>query len=120
MLRALTLSLGLLVATPALACGGGKCPDEACNKAAAKVESPDVEAAEGTRITFDVDGMKCGACSSKISAALLEADGVTAATVDHDAGTALVVFDESKTNSEALLKIITGLNYQAAVKPVES
>ncbi|MCB9741475.1 MAG: HAMP domain-containing histidine kinase [Alphaproteobacteria bacterium] len=26
MLRALTLSLGLLVATPALACGGGKCP----------------------------------------------------------------------------------------------
>ncbi len=45
MLRALTLSLGLLVATPALACGGGKCPEDACNKAAAKVESPDVEAA---------------------------------------------------------------------------
>ncbi|MCB9741476.1 MAG: heavy-metal-associated domain-containing protein [Alphaproteobacteria bacterium] len=27
-------------------------------------------------------GMKCGACSSKISAALLQTDGVTAATVD--------------------------------------
>ncbi|MCB9741585.1 MAG: heavy-metal-associated domain-containing protein [Alphaproteobacteria bacterium] len=120
MLRALSLTLGLLVASPAFACGGGKCPDDACGKAAAKVESPDIHQAEGTQVTFQVEGMKCGACSSKISAALLETEGVKAATVDHEAGVAQVVFDDAKTNSEALLKVITGLNYKAEVKPVES
>lgn len=119
MLRALTVSLGLLISAPAFACAGGNCSDD-CGKAAAKVESPDLSEAAGTKVAISVDGMKCGACSSKITAALLETDGVTAATVNHETGVADVAFDPEKTDADALVKVITGLNYTAKVKPAES
>lgn len=46
------------------------------------VDAPVVELA--------VDGMTCGGCARKLTNALLATDGVTAATVDHDAGRAQV------------------------------
>ncbi|MCB9766403.1 MAG: heavy-metal-associated domain-containing protein [Alphaproteobacteria bacterium] len=117
MLRTAIVSLGLLVTTPALACAGGKCPDDCGNKTAAAETAPAPTPAEveGTRVSLDVAGMKCGACSGKITAALLETDGVKAATVDHTTGKAEIVFDESKTNTDALVKVVTDLNYQASV-----
>ena len=40
--------------------------------------------------TFGVTGMACEHCADTVESALESVDGVTGATVDHDAGTATV------------------------------
>ncbi len=100
------LGLSLMTSTPVLAC---PMQDAAVYQEAATK----VRAAEGTQVAFNVEGMTCGDCSSKLSKALIEVDGVTAAAVDYQTGEALVAFDNKKTDAKALLKIIEKNGYAA-------
>ena len=50
--------------------------------------------------------MTCGGCSSKVIAALQGVDGVHAAAVDYQAGTATVAFDPAKVDEAKLLEAI--------------
>jgi Cu+-exporting ATPase len=68
-----------------------------------------------TTVTFAVSGMKCSACSAKITKALQEVEGVTAADADAQAGTAQVVLAPDSTITDALVAVITELGYKATV-----
>ena len=72
-----------------------------------------VEAAEGTKVSFKVDGMTCGDCSSKVTSALEAIDGVYAAAVDYQKGTAMIAFDAEKVDADALKKAIVETGYKA-------
>ena len=120
--------LSLLLATmtlapPALACEEGKpCTSEHCTMRDAGEEAADkaeVEAAQAeetaTTLKLTVAGMKCGACSKKVTTALEGVEGVTAAAVDHVNGTAEVVFETGATSADALVAVVADLGYEVAV-----
>jgi len=118
MTRSLFLVLGLLVATPALACGGGSCDKSHCKmKSAEEVSSAlaEVDAAKGDKLTLTVQGMKCGACSDKVTAALKAVDGVHAAAVSHADGQARVAYDAGKVEVAKLVAAIEALGFRAEV-----
>ncbi len=100
------LGLSLMTATPVLAC-----PMQ--DAAAYQEAATKVRASAGTQVAFSVEGMSCGDCSSKLTKALKEVDGVTAAAVDYQTGEALVAFDSAKVDAAALLKIIEKSGYAA-------
>ncbi len=103
----LTALLGLsLLSQPVHAC---KMMDAAAYQEAAA----EVKATEGTQIAFSVEGLTCGDCSTKVTKALTEVEGVLAAAVDYQSGEALIAFDSSKTSAEALLKVIEKTGYAA-------
>lgn len=104
---ALTLIAGSLgLSSPAFACPGA---DAAAYKAAAER----VKAAEGSKASFAVNGMHCGDCSDKVTAALKGVDGVTAAAVDYQTGRTEVAYDAKKVSPDALLKAIESTGYKA-------
>ena len=63
------------------------------------------------KITLPVEGMSCGKCSAKVTAALSEADGVIAVTVSHIEKRADIEFDVGKVNREALIRVIEETGY---------
>lgn len=61
--------------------------------------------------TIQLEELVCPMCAQKIETALQKVDGVTNASVLYNASKAKVEFDETKTNVDALTKVITGLGY---------
>lgn len=102
-----TLLLALNLSSDAQACA----MQDAQAAADAKAK---VEAAEGTKAAFKVDGMTCGSCSEKVTAALRGIEGVHAAAVDYQTGTAHVAYDPAKTDSEKLLAAINGTGFSGS------
>jgi len=80
---------------------------------AAAEQKAKVEALDGTKVTLKVDGMTCGSCSEKVTAALTAIDGVTAAAVDYQKGTALVAYEPGKVQPEAIAAAIVELGFKA-------
>ena len=109
MQKILFVALSLGLTNLALACGGKPC--DGCDKAHAEATETavDVSKADGTQLALAVTGMHCGKCSSKITVALTNVDGVNAASVDHEKGTAQIAYDAKKTNPEALIKAIAAV-----------
>jgi len=66
---------------------------------------------ESIRVSFTVEGMTCGSCSSAITETLNGVEGVTNATADHVAGTASAVIDGPGVTAEQLAAEIEGLGY---------
>lgn len=66
---------------------------------------------KGETITLPVEGMRCGNCSSKVTKALSEAEGVIEACADHEKKNAVISFYPYRTNRGKLVKIIEGLGY---------
>ncbi len=64
------------------------------------------------KVEFPVIGMSCGGCAKKVKRHLEEVDGVVNADVDHNTSAAIVEFDPSKTNIDALKAVVTGLEYK--------
>lgn len=113
MFKSLVLT-GLLVTTNvAFACGGKACGH--CDEASSHASVEDISKAAGTHVALSVTGMKCGACSKKITAALKAIEGVNAVSVDHETGKAEVAFDEAKTNTDAMIAAIQKLSFEASV-----
>ena len=71
-------------------------------------------AAEKT-ITFKVDGMYCSACPAIVKKALINVDGVKNATVSYGKKTAVVTFEDTKTDTTSLIQATTKAGYQASV-----
>jgi copper chaperone CopZ len=112
------LVFALLAAAPAaLACGGARC-DGCARPPATETAAVDVDAAAGTKVTLAITGMHCGACASKIVAALNGTAGVNAARVDHATGQARIAFDAATVDVNALIAAIaTAGAYTATVAP---
>ncbi|MEQ1564317.1 MAG: heavy-metal-associated domain-containing protein [Myxococcota bacterium] len=110
MFRVLTVAVGLAFATPALACGGKPCAE--CDHAATgAVDFTKVDQAAGTKLSLGIDGMKCGNCSSKVTAAISAVPGVIAVVVSHETGEARVAYDAAKTTPDALKKAVTDTGF---------
>ena len=62
------------------------------------------------KITLQVKGMHCKSCSILIEDAL--EDLVVKSKVDNNKGTAIIEFDENKTNEEAIKKAIKAEGYK--------
>lgn len=110
MLRSLFIVAGLFVAAPALAC---PMADAAAFAKAAEA----VQQAAGTKVSIAVQGMHCGDCSAKVTAALQGIDGVEAVAVDYQSGAAEVAYDPAKVSPDELVKAIVDTGYQAELKP---
>lgn len=64
--------------------------------------------------TIDVKGMTCGHCEKAVKDALESLAGVSAVTVDLDAGNVDVTFEEAKTNVATLKEAIEDQGYEVA------
>lgn len=115
MTRFLVLA-GLFVSAPVWACpnatncDASHCKMKSAEETAAATDA--VESADGTAVTMSVTGMKCGACSDKVTAALKALEGVNEAAVDHVNGTATVKVDAEKVTNDQLLAAVTALGYE--------
>ena len=58
--------------------------------------------------TIQMEELVCPMCAQKIETALQKAPGVVSASVLYNASKAKVEFDETKTNVDELVKVITG------------
>ena len=119
MIRTLTVFAATSFLSVALACGGEKtadgksgCPMAAAQQAQASQKA--VQDADGTKVALAVTGLTCGGCASGVQAALLKVEGVKAAFVSFESGTAEIAFDSGNTNPDALVNAIAAAgNYSA-------
>ena len=72
---------------------------------------------QDTTMSMTVEGMSCGGCARKLTRALLETEGVTAAEVDHE--TKLAVVHGAATTS-ALRDAVAGVGYTIVDGPQAS
>jgi Cu2+-exporting ATPase len=63
---------------------------------------------------FVLSGLHCGACAGIIEGALLQVDGVLAATVSSDASVAEVTWDPARTRPSTMVAAIQRAGYDAA------
>lgn len=61
-------------------------------------------------VSLKIDGMSCGHCIMRVKKAIDSISGVSSSDVT--VGSARVVFDESKTRSEDILKAVQNAGYQ--------
>lgn len=71
-------------------------------------------------ITLSVPGMTCSTCPITVRKALTKVPGVTSVAVSYEKLEAVVTFDDSKTNIEALIKATTDAGYPSTVKAVKT
>lgn len=70
---------------------------------------------ETERVILSIEGMGCGGCAVKIEGRLKQAVGVGAATVSFDQAAATVDYDPALTDHAALVALLAGGGYNAAV-----
>src|SRR5690606_12997340 len=68
------------------------------------------------QVEFDVFGMTCAACSTRIEKVLNKQDGVTRATVNLATESATVEFNPAVISEQELIQRIRKLGYDAKVK----
>ena len=69
----------------------------------------------GSKITINIQGMTCAACSAKIDKALNEMEGVEQASVNLTTEKATVSFDRNKVRVSQLTQLIDSLGYSASL-----
>lgn len=67
------------------------------------------------RIELTIEGMHCASCSVIISRALTKSQGVKFANVNYAAAKALIDFDETITNENALVNVVKSKGYSANI-----
>lgn len=67
--------------------------------------------AEEQQVTLSVPSMNCITCPITVQKALKKVDGVISAEVSYKTMQAIVVFDDSATNTEALIAATTNAGY---------
>ncbi|MBO5359309.1 MAG: heavy metal translocating P-type ATPase [Clostridia bacterium] len=66
-------------------------------------------------LRFKVEGMSCAACSAAVERAVSKIDGVESAQVNLLAKLLTAEFDESKTDSEAIINAVTKAGFKASL-----
>jgi mercuric ion binding protein len=67
-------------------------------------------------VTLAVPGMTCEACPITVKHALSKVAGVSKIDVSFEKREALVTFDDTKTNAQALIKATADAGYPSSVK----
>jgi mercuric ion binding protein len=68
-------------------------------------------------VTLKVEHMTCVTCGPIVQGTLEKAQGVKVVQVSAEAGTAVVMFDDARTNIPALIAAITDAGYPSQVAP---
>ena len=63
------------------------------------------------RIVLPIEGMSCASCAATVQAALGDAAGVSAATVNYATGKGAVDYDDAQTNVAELIKTVRAAGY---------
>lgn len=63
-------------------------------------------------VKFKITGITCAGCSNTIYSALKEVDGVLEHSVEYPGDIAIIEFDNTKTNIEALKKVVEKKGYK--------
>jgi len=87
-----------------------------CFIAVALLALANVAFAAPKTVTLSVPGMNCPVCPITVKKALTKVDGVTKAEVNLDKRHAVVTYDDTKANVEALTKATTNAGYPSTVK----
>lgn len=69
---------------------------------------------ENNEVRFNIEGMSCAACSSRIEKVVFSMPGVEKAEVNLPAGSALVVFDTGQISQRQIREKINSLGFKAA------
>jgi len=77
--------------------------------------SPTAFAGEKT-VTLSVQNMYCSACPITVKSSLEAVPGVAKAVVSYENKTAVVTFDDARTNVPALISATTDAGYPSALK----
>jgi mercuric ion binding protein len=75
-----------------------------------------VALAKTQKVALNIPTMDCATCPLTIKAALVKVAGVSSAKVSYEKREAVVVFDDAKTNVDALKKATADAGYPAMVK----
>ena len=67
-------------------------------------------------VTLSVPDMSCSTCPIQVKQALSKVPGVSAARASLAKKEAVVTYDESKTNAEALMKATADIGFPSTVK----
>ncbi len=67
-------------------------------------------------VTLDVPGMTCAVCPITVKKALMKVSGVTDAKVNYESKAAIVEYDDTATNPEALMKATANAGYPSTVR----
>ncbi len=71
--------------------------------------------AEDNKVNLKIDGMRCAySCAGKVSEIVQNMKGVEECNVDFASGTAEVVYDNKKINSEKIVKFLNKKTYYKA------
>ena len=90
----------------------GKGADHACDHPKSGVVSTSGDAAaKGEQVVIPVDGMHCGNCAERVTAALAKVKGVRFVETSLDAKQAKVVYDGKKAKQAALAAAIRDAGY---------
>lgn len=67
-------------------------------------------------VNLSVPGMTCAACPFTVKQALKKVPGVSKADVSYEKKLAVVSFDDTKTNVQALIKATADAGYPSTIK----
>ena len=66
-------------------------------------------------VTFNIDGMTCGGCVKAAAGHAVDVEGVEKAEVSLENKNAVITFDESKTDADALIDAVEDGGYDVAL-----
>lgn len=66
-------------------------------------------------VTLNIDGMTCGGCVKSVTRLLEGVEGVEKAEVSLENKNAVITFDESKTDADALIDTVEDGGYDVAL-----
>lgn len=81
---------------------------------ASAVDNGGPTSSEVRRATLTIEGMVCQGCAEATKQTLVKIDGVVSADADFQSGTTTVSFDPSRTNVDALVAAIEGVDRDPA------
>jgi len=83
---------------------------------AAMLAAASIAALAAQTVTLSVPDMSCATCPIQVKHALSKVPGVSRAAASLETKEAVVTYDESKTNAEALMKATADIGFPSAVK----
>lgn len=88
---------------------------QCCKPTDSKEQTENTIHQEAKILKLKITGMTCAGCSNQIANALKEVEGIIDHKVEYPGDLATIQYDPSKTNPEAIIKVIEQTGYKAEV-----
>lgn len=88
---------------------------QCCKPTDSKEQTANTIQQEGKTLKLKITGMTCAGCSNQIANDLKEMEGIIDHKVEYPGDLATIQYDPSKTNPEAIIKVIEQKGYKAEI-----